>query len=245
MIGADVEQHRDVERRALDRDRAGTTTARARRRRRPATDRASSAGVPRLPPTCDRLAGVAQHVADQRGGGRLAVGAGDADDASAAGAASREQLDVADHGAAAPSWRASTTGCGSGWVSGMPGASTSASTRVPRRARQIDQGHADSTRPRRDASRRRPTPRYRRRPRPTSARAARQPAKRRAPAWRVAKSSRDADRRSSQLQRREADEREDHRDDPEPDHDGRLGPALLARNDGAAAPCGTRAARSA
>ena len=56
--------------------------------------------MPILPPSCDVVAGRAQEMGDQRGRGRLAVGAGDGDERRARRvrrALAAEQLDVADH----------------------------------------------------------------------------------------------------------------------------------------------------
>ena len=50
--------------------------------------------------------------------------------------------------------------------------------------------------------------------------------------------------RLAQLQRRKADQRQDHGDDPEAHHDGRSPASPSARSGGAAAPFGTRACPS-
>ena len=93
----------------------------------------------------DVAAGRRQDVGDQRRGGRLAVGAGDGDERRVRRvrrALAAEQLDVADDLDARRRCALSTVQCGSGWVSGTPGDSTSAAKLRPVGAAQIDDGEA-------------------------------------------------------------------------------------------------------
>ncbi len=91
----------------------------------------------------------------------------------------------------------------------------------------------------------RPTRRARAAPPPARGRCAPGPARRSAvEARRAGSRPCSSAARSSQLQGREAHDREEDREDPEPDDDARLGPAREARSDGGAAPSGRRACRS-
>ena len=173
----------------------------------------------------DGHAGAVQDVRQQRGGGGFAVGAGDAGEARArAGAAHRleQQFHVGQDRHAGrdaplpPPDAAAAAGAG---------CRATAPARRTRNRRRTD----------RAAARRRPRrARRRHRPRPTTsapiARRARAPAGRSCPApprRSACRRTESAGKRSSDLQRRQADQRQDHRDDPEADDDGRLGPALL------------------
>ncbi len=79
VVRRDVEQDRDVEDRARRELQLVGATARAHRCRRPAAVPRQSCGVPILPPTWTGLPPWRRMWRDQRRGGRLAVGAGDAD----------------------------------------------------------------------------------------------------------------------------------------------------------------------
>ena len=87
----------------------------------------SSTGTPMLPPIATSRPASLQHMGDQRGRRRFAVGAGDGDERRV-GRSRRtlagEELDVADDRQRPPRAARSTVQCGSGWVSGTPGAST-------------------------------------------------------------------------------------------------------------------------
>ena len=81
-----------------------------------------------LPPTCTSRP-AAQDVRRQRRRRRFAVGSGDGDEGHLKGLLAplaREKLQVADHLDAPRASPCRTAQCGSGCVSGMPGASTSA-----------------------------------------------------------------------------------------------------------------------
>src|SRR5689334_13001770 len=129
-----------------------------------------------------------------------------------------------------PAWRASSTlQCGAGWVSGTPGASTSAATSAHEILRR-----SAVAKPAFSASARRSAPSS---PAITLASPA-------LSAWQLARPEPPSPNTatvlpanevtgimigspSPQLQRGEAGQRQHHRDDPEPDHDLRLGPAEL------------------
>ena len=101
VVGRDVEDDRDVRLRGSRSGRAGRTTAPARRRRRRACPRGRARRTPMLPPMRTSRPAWLQNVADQGGGGRLAVGAGDGDHLRplvrrGGGDGAGEELDVAD-----------------------------------------------------------------------------------------------------------------------------------------------------
>ena len=177
------------------------------------------------------VARARREMRDQRGRGRLAVGAGDRDERRVGRVQpplAAEQLDVADDldGRAA---REPTVQCGAGWVSGTPGASTSAAIFDQSIAAQIRGRNAGRLRafaialgavvPRRPRRRRPPAARWRSRAPSRRGRTAR-PSCRRSVVTGIIDPH-----RSFSVD--EPGQRQHDRDDPEADHDLRLGPALL------------------
>ena len=193
----------------------------------------------------DRPPGRRQDMRQQRRGGGFAVGAGDAGEPRRANPPPRTALEQQvgirqdrHPGGAAPR---AAIGCGFGRPCGMPGDSTSASSPAISRLGDRDAGGRGRF-ARRCACRPRRPPR-----RPC--RAARSAAGRpflpspthgEAPAREQI-----GGKASSDFQGPQPDQGKNHGDDPEADDDGRFLPSLSSRNDGAAAPSGTRAVRCA
>ena len=103
-----------------------------------------------LPPSSAERPAALQQMMDQRRGGRLAVGAGDGDErrirrerCAARGRTARCRRSPRRRRCCA----SSTDQCGSGWVSGTPGASTSAATFDQSMRAQIGGGDAGRARP--------------------------------------------------------------------------------------------------
>ena len=166
MVGRDVEPDRDMGAEGLAAARAGRTTARAHRCR-PAERREVERAAADIAADLAARAGLGQDMADQRRGGRLAVGAGDADEARLR-LGTGQQLDVADDllaGGARRRGHGMRLGQAVGNAGADAPAPSSATSRWPRARRRERRSPAAAR------ARRRCRPRRRSRSRPPSGRA--------------------------------------------------------------------------
>ena len=186
----------------------------------------SSAPRPILPPTSQAAPALFEDMADQRRGGRLAVGAGDADEAALSGWA-RASSSTSQISGLPAARAAAATGCGLGRRLGMPGLMTSAVHLRPVDGRRLgERGRRSPAAASRDAAL--SSQATQSIPAAIRARTVARP-ERASPSTTNDEPLRTERSiiRSPQLQGGEADHRQDGGDDPEAEDDGGLGPALL------------------